>query len=114
MTETKSWDEARRACQESDADLASITDEGTNKFLSTLTTEDSWVGGYKDSNNNWKWSDGSTWGYTNWCRWQPDGSGKYLIFNCGWLGNGVFGKWDDGGSASSFICQLNVDVHIGK
>ena len=114
MTEAKSWEEARSACQESDADLASITNEETNAFLSTLTTESSWIGGYKDSNNDWKWSDGSTWGYTNWCRGQPDGTGQHLIFNCVWLKNKGVAKWDDGGSATSFICQLKTDDHIGK
>ena len=114
VTEAKSWEEARSACQESDADLASITNEETNAFLSTLTTESSWIGGYKDSNNDWKWSDGSTWGYANWCRGQPDGTGQYLIFNCVWLKNKGVEKWDDGGSAPSFICQLKTDDHIGK
>ena len=108
VEESKSWDEARTACLELDADLASITNEETNIFLSTLTNKSSFIGGYKDTNNNWKWSDGSTWGYTNWCSGQPDGSAMYTLFNCAWLNERGVGKWDDGGSAPSLICQINI------
>ena len=104
---SKTWDEARTACKEFDAELASIPDEATNTFLTTLTTGSSWIGGYHDSDKIWKWSDGSVWSYTNWCSGQPTYDTRHVAFNCHWLQDGV-GQWDDSGSSPSFICQLKL------
>ena len=103
---SQSWDQARTACQQFNADLASIPDEATNTFLTTLTTGSSWIGGYFDQ-ELWKWSDGSTWSYTNFCSGQPDYSAKHVVFNCAWRNDGV-GQWDDATSSPSFICQLKM------
>ena len=73
-----SWNEARRQCQGLGADLASVTSSITNNFLTTLTQEQAWIGGYKDG-DTWQWTDGSTWGYTNWFPGQPDNSGGVTI-----------------------------------
>ena len=114
MTSSMSWNDARSACLDLNADLPSITNEATNSFLTSLTTSLCWTGGFLDFDNKWKWTDGSTWGYTNWCGGQPDGTGKYLIFNCAWLGPVGIGKWDDGGSAPSYICQLRIQDKVIK
>ena len=86
------WDEARLYCQNLKAELASVTSSITNKFLTTLTHNQCWIGGYKDG-STWQWTDGSTWEYTNWSNGQPDNLGgkqDKLQFNFGGLG-----KWDD-------------------
>ena len=66
MTSSVSWNDARSACLDLNADLPSITNEATNSFLTSLTTSLCWTGGFLDADNKWKWTDGSTWGYTNW------------------------------------------------
>ena len=63
----KNWHEALDHCRSIGADLASIHDEDTNKFLSELTGgNDHWIGGKKDNKGNWSWSDGSPWDYEHW------------------------------------------------
>ena len=113
MESIQSWNNARRSCQDNIADLASITDEATNIFLTSLTKKRSWIGGYLDSNKKWKWTDGSTWGYTNWYPGEPNNLGgkqDKLIFNP--RGNG---KWDDENEKLkfSFICQKKLENSKG-
>ena len=64
------WSDNVDACRLSHvptSDLASIPDEETNKFIRSLTTEDTHIGGYYDYGQKaWTWSDGSAWNYTNW------------------------------------------------
>ena len=108
---SKSWNDARTACQEFGADLASIPDEATNTFLTTRTTSLCWAGAYKDSSGNWKWTDGSTLSYTNWAPGQPNGNSDKMVFN---FGSGV-GEWDDGSPpAPAFICQLKINGKLFK
>ena len=81
--------------------LVSIPDKITNDFLTTVTREESWTGGYQDDSETWYWSDGSTWtGYNNWKSGQPD---NYDWRNHAWGGfedylginfEGV-GNWND-------------------
>ena len=109
MTSSMSWNDARSACLDLNADLPSITNEATNSFLTSLTTSLCWIGGFLDADNKWKWTDGSTWGYTNWYSGEPNNLGRVqdkLTINFLWGGNGV-GKWDDQKPtyAAEFICQ---------
>ena len=112
MTSSVSWNDARSACLDLNADLPSITNEATNSFLTSLTTSLCWTGGFLDFDNKWKWTDGSTWGYTNWYSGEPnnyDGVQDKLTINFvwgEWGGNGV-GKCDDQkpSYAAKFICQ---------
>ena len=64
------WTENLNACRLSHvptSDMASIPDEETNKFIGSLTSEDTHIGGYYDYDQKvWNWSDGSLWNYTNW------------------------------------------------
>ena len=110
MESVQSWNNAKRSCQDHKADLASITDEATNIFVTSLTKKTSWIGGYLDSDKKWKWTDGSRWGYTNWYPGEPNNAGgkqDKLIINH-WRG-GV-GKWDDNEEKNkrSFICQKKL------
>ena len=109
MESVLSWNNAKRSCQDNKADLASITDEATNIFLTTLTKNHSWIGGYLDSNKKWKWADGSTWRYTNWQPGEPNNEGgkqDKLLFNH-WR---TVGTWDDLDEKyeRSFICQKKL------
>ena len=109
MESVQSWNNARRSCQDNNADLASITDEATNIFLTSLTKKRSWIGGYLDSDKKWKWTDGSAWSYTNWYPGEPNNQGgkqDKLIFNYE-----VVSKWDDDDEKfkRSYICQKNLE-----
>ena len=60
--------------------------------MTTLTQEQAWIGGFKDE-GTWKWTDGSTWSYTNWGDGQPDNSGGRQ--DAVQMNFGEVGKWDD-------------------
>ena len=92
FSSNKTWDDARSYCQNLEAELASVSSNEINVFLTNLTQKGCWIGGYKEG-STWQWTDGSTWEYTNWGRGQPDNFGKTqdkIQFNVGGLG-----KWDD-------------------
>ena len=71
----KKWDDARIHCQNSEAELASVTSSETNNFLTTLTQKKCWIGGYTEDKDTWQWTDGSPWGYTNWRIDRPNNKG---------------------------------------
>ena len=72
-----------------------------------------------DSKKNWRWSDGSTWKYTNWFPGEPNDdhrSQDRVTINYVWNKNSDWiGKWDDQKSTykTSSICQLKP-VSKGK
>ena len=74
----ESWTDASSYCQNLGGELASVTSSDINDFLTTLTEDPAWVGGYKDDDGNWNWADGSTFDYTNLASntvKQPDNAG---------------------------------------
>ena len=94
-------------------ELASVHDQETNEFLSSLTQVDSWLGGYQDDQDNWMWSDGSIWNYANWGPNLPDdccGGEDYLQTNFHLASN--IGIWNDLPLKHHFIvgyiCQYDV------
>ena len=120
-SERKKWKDARSTCQSDPAgtgELASIPDQATNDFLKSLPSVVSfaWVGGtdsdnqgtHDSSEGNWKWSDGTVWGYESWGSGQPSDTNSrndYLAFNAG--------SWNDLGSYQnddvlSFLCQYDA------
>ena len=90
--------------------LASIHDEDTNNFISSMTSDRIWLGGYSDNppdTTSWTWADGSAWDFANWGGQQPDfKSEPYLELNFGGAGrwNNVFG-----GSRrkNTYVCQAS-------
>ena len=94
-----SWSDALSACKSAVSDpsatLASVPDQTTSDFLITLSPSSSiWVGGFKNSDGQWAWSDGSRMTFTNWGTGQPNdccgGLQNYIVFY-------AFnqGKWND-------------------
>ena len=70
-----SWTGASKQCQKisssKSGDLASAPDEQTNYFLSLLTHKRGLLGGFKNDEGDWSWSDGSAWQYELWHEGQP-------------------------------------------
>ena len=105
------WSEANDLCKATKliSTLASIPDDTTNDFLTTLTTEKAWIGGYRKSDGSWGvWTDGSTWGYTNWRSGQPnnkEGNQNYVVLNYK-----ETGKWNDEESDGRryVLCQYSL------
>ena len=70
------WDE--QYCKQSDGHLASITSEEIHNYLYSKVDWDHhekwfWVGGTdQEKENNWRWTDGSPWTFTEWGENQPD------------------------------------------
>ena len=66
----KPWAEAKRFCEliaphGETGNLVSVGDHFTNTFLSAITRNKVWIGGYQDG-DKWAWSDDSTWKYSLW------------------------------------------------
>ena len=109
VSTSKTWEDARAYCQNLGGELASVTSSEINDLLTTLTEDPAWLGGYKDDDGNWNWSDGSTFGYTNWANQQPDNAGwKQDKIHINWRSSQIgVGFWDDLASTVllPFICQ---------
>ena len=117
------WKDARKQCQDEAhqaagknimSDLASIPDNATNIFLTMLTRNVSWVGGYQDRSGHWKWlwSDGSYWtGYSNWKIGEPNnGSGGYeKHIGINFKGTGLWNDFAPSVKLGS-ICQYQFNM----
>ena len=83
VSERKSWEAAKINCESITptnkiGNLASVGDDGTNIFLSTLTSgEEAWIGGQQDGVGVWSWSDGRNWNFTSWATGRVDT--RYLL-----------------------------------
>ncbi|KAA0712402.1 Ladderlectin Precursor [Triplophysa tibetana] len=73
--QTVDWVVAETNCQSLDANLASVRSKAQNDFLLSLLPANTrvWIGGHDgEMENQWLWSDGTRFIYTNWCNSQPD------------------------------------------
>ena len=120
VSEKKSWHASESYCgnvapANTNGNLASIGDDATNMFLSTISSgKQAWIGGHQDSENQWSWSDGRNWNFTYWATNQPNSGGedqKYISTNFR-----EDGKWNDnnGNSVRQFLCQYSTGntIHI--
>ena len=105
-----SWTSSLHLCSNSTknptATLASIPNQATNNFLSTLTEAETWTGGYQKASGEWAWTDGSAWTYSSWHRLQPDGQIGEDFLETNWAGDGL---WNDepGNKPHGFLCQYD-------
>ena len=114
VSEKKSWQAAKIHCEsltptEKIGNLASVGDNATNMFISTLTSgEEAWIGGQQDDVGVWSWSDGRNWNFTSWATNQPNNGGqnqKFISTNFG-----ADGIWNDnnGNSERESVCQYHT------
>ncbi|XP_054988182.1 asialoglycoprotein receptor 2 [Sorex araneus] len=67
------WPEAENYCQLEKAHLAVVNSEEKQKFIVQHTNSfDYWIG-LTESNDSWKWVDGTNYKYEHWAPFQPDG-----------------------------------------
>ena len=123
-----SWLEAALICRENDAELASIPDEETQnrvwKEVKYLPSGLLWIGGEKNPNDEWVWTDigskigdgywdwedwgglrwNSSWSWDNWSS-RPQGSGRCLAMQ-----RNTGGKWIavDCDTPLTFVCSRDV------
>ncbi|XP_072010311.1 macrophage mannose receptor 1 isoform X2 [Engystomops pustulosus] len=102
------WYQARRSCQQQDAELLSITELHEQSFISGLTNVVSvilWVGlNSLDFNAGWRWDDGGPFRYLNWV---PGNPSTEPGINCVALNPGKSGKWEskECGQKLGYICK---------
>ena len=80
----KSWSDAQTNCNAiapagKIGHLASVPNEETNIFLSNITSDRLWIGGYLNSEGNWAWMDNSTWTFDAFAQGQS--CNEYLDLN---------------------------------
>ncbi len=67
-----SWDMAKAYCEQSGGHLATITSVEEQNAISSLGEEYAWIGGFRNSENSWKWVTDEPFGYTNWRSGEPN------------------------------------------
>ncbi|UCG03870.1 MAG: lamin tail domain-containing protein [Candidatus Heimdallarchaeota archaeon] len=76
FTESKTWGEAKAACESLGGHLVTITSQEENDFVQSLAGWRAHIGLYEPSPGNWVWITGEPYGpYTNWGGGQPSNSG---------------------------------------
>ncbi|MEQ2254014.1 hypothetical protein ILYODFUR_038555 [Ilyodon furcidens] len=60
-TSSGSWDEGREDCKNRGGDLLVIDSADEQKFISTFTKQQAWIGlNDKETEGSWKWVDGTS------------------------------------------------------
>ena len=119
VDENINWDEARESCKQlspnENGDLASVPDKETNSFIVDMAPKKALIGGMKDREGNWRWVDGSEWGFEPWAEGQPsDSEAKEDFLEILEPDEPVKGRWNDvpldhPGDNVGFICQYDPD-----
>lgn len=94
--------------------LVTITSQGEQDFIESINNNNDrlWIGGYRDSSNNWNWVTGESWSYSNWGSGEPSGGSEDsaavwpqkwndMSSDNLWEQNGFICEWDDNNSGSN-------------
>ncbi|XP_056615804.1 ladderlectin-like [Triplophysa dalaica] len=94
--QTVNWVRAEKNCQSLDANLVSVRSKAQNEFLLSLVTVNTrvWIGGHDgEMEQQWLWTDGSPFDYTNWCKTEPNNEkGTEHCLDINWSDNHC---WND-------------------
>ncbi len=95
-------------CNHFNGSLVSITSEEENDAVVRAMNAGSvsWIGAYLDS--TWQWTDGETWGYTNWYLDEPATNSVYASISYGRgasVGTWVGEQDDPFGITRNFVCE---------
>lgn len=99
------WEEAKIYCENLGGHLVTITDENEQIVVENLlyekgTKNSYWLGGYKDSNDAWKWITNESFSYTHYTYKDPDNymgvEDRLMVYRNGnpWDGTNL-GDWND-------------------
>ena len=78
----KAWRNARKFCTDNGGNLASIPNDETNDFLSSIIRSRSYIGGIRniwDPSPKWTWIDGTLFHFTKWASHQPSGERRQYV-----------------------------------
>lgn len=120
----RTWEVAKAFCQDiGGGNLASITSDDENLFITSLTEGSSvWIGGNDPTNaNDWQWSDGSSWEYVNWAsatnepnKWLGNPEDCVELYGSDKSSGDQKGQWND--QMCNFeigvICKLEISVFL--
>ena len=96
---------------QTNGDLASIPDQATNDFLTTLSADKSWIGATDAAlEGSWTWTDGTPWGYESWLEGEPNNGGSRGDQHYGTINHQGAGLWDDLQATyhEPFFCQYDL------
>ena len=107
-----SWQGAQQFCKNyhvpHSAGLASVVDNETNIFLTSLSNKRALLGGYLNDDGEWIWVDGSYWKFEHWAEDQPSGGEERFLE----LFDPESGTWndvpDEYPNIHGFICQYGI------
>jgi len=104
FTEVKSWENAKKDCEQRGLQLAYIGSAAENEALRSLTTRSLWIGANDlATEGQWVWVDGSPATYTLWNNGEPNNSGGNEHC-CQYYTSGL---WNDANCANSnaYACR---------
>lgn len=106
----KNWYDARDACNDLGAHLATITAQSENDwiFKNLMTGPRMWLGGTDAAvEGAWKWATGEKWSYINWYPGEPNNA--YNEDGLEMLSNGM---WNDGSLTveSPYLCEWEMYI----
>ena len=103
VSQTMSWEDAKREAERRGGYLATITSAEENALVQNLIAGGDrrcyWIGGYCENDRVWKWVTGEPMNYTNWAPGEPSNSGrnqdKMCIIRRPYNNRVALGQWDD-------------------
>lgn len=114
-----SWTQAKVFCENIGGHLATITSQTEQNFIDKLNINSMrlWIGGHRESVDNWKWVTGELWDYTNWDEGEPNNSSNVVSNE-----NSVSiwpSKWNDLNEnnlseQSGFVCEWDSSSIINE
>ena len=110
--ESLTWPNARKKCLDVQGELASVPDQETKEFLTKLGNKVShWIGGQKNGDNIWTWTDGTPWNKEFWLTGEPNNEKEMINGierNQTVINQQESGLWDDKAPEASmlgYFCQ---------